>query len=265
MASFLYRLGHLSVRRRRWVVLIWVGLLVGVGAASTAAGGTTNDSISLPGTESQDAIDLLDERFPAQGGSSTQVVLAAPDDALLSDARLDAVIAEAIAEVAEIAGVALATPPAATGAISRDGTIGLAQVRYPVSALEVEETTPEAIVEALQPAHNAGITVAFGGEVVPGVEMEPPSSELLGLGVAVLVLLATLGSVLAMGLPLVTALLGLGVGISGIGLMSAFVDLSSSAPPLAVMIGLAVGIDYAPFRLPPPRQNPAPCPPREGT
>src|SRR3546814_4359896 len=85
--------------------------------------------------------------------------------------------------------------------------------------------------------------------------MEPPSSELLGLGVAVLVLLATFGSVLAMGLPIVTALLGLGVGISGIGLMSAFVDLSSSAPTLAVMIGLAVGIDYALFVVTRHRQN----------
>src|SRR3546814_9169363 len=164
-----------------------------------------------------------------------------------------------MAEVAEIDGVALATPPAATGAISRDGTIGLAQVRYPVSALEVEETTTEAIVEALQPAHNAGITVEFGGEVVPGVEMEPPSSELLGLGVAVLVLLATFGSVLAMGLPIVTALLGLGVGLSGIGLMSAFVDLSSSAPTPAVMIGLAVGIDYALFVVTRHRQHLAPA------
>src|SRR3546814_19249733 len=89
MASFLYRLGHLSVRRRRWVVLIWVGLLVGVGAASTAAGGTTNDSISLPGTESQDAIDLLDERLPAQGGSSTTVVLAATADPPLTAPRHD--------------------------------------------------------------------------------------------------------------------------------------------------------------------------------
>src|SRR3546814_7805832 len=123
MASFLYRLGHLSVRRRRWVVLIWVGLLVGVGAASTAAGGTTNDSISLPGTESQDAIDLLYERLPAQGGSSTQVVLAAPDDKILSDARLDAVIAEVMAEVAENDGCTLPTSPAATGAVSRDRTI----------------------------------------------------------------------------------------------------------------------------------------------
>src|SRR3546814_13308839 len=85
--------------------------------------------------------------------------------------------------------------------------------------------------------------------------MEPPSSELLGLGVAVLVLLATFGSVLAMGLPIVTALLGLGVGISGIGLMSAFVDLSSSAPTLAVLIGLAVGIDYALYVVTRPRQN----------
>src|SRR3546814_17408064 len=145
MASFLYRLGHLSVRRRRWVVLIWVGLLVGVGAASTAAGGTTNDSISLPGTESQDAIDLLDERFPAQGGSSTQVVLAAPDDALLSDARLDAVIAEVMAEVAEIDGVALATPPAATGALYRPGTIGLAQVRPPWPPPQATGTPPQAL------------------------------------------------------------------------------------------------------------------------
>lgn len=255
MASLLYRLGHFSVRHRRWVLLSWVVLLIASGAASTAAGGKTNDSFTLPGTESQVAIDLLDDRFPAFSGSSTQVVFAAEGDAALTDPEIDQVIGETMAAMAEIEGVQIAVPPAAVGAISPDGAVGLGQVRYPVSVLEVSEETLEHVAEAAETARDAGITVEFGGEVVPGVEMEPPSSELLGLGVAVLVLLVSFGSVLAMGLPIVTALLGLGIGISGIGLLSAFVDLSSTAPTLAVMIGLAVGIDYALFVVTRHRQN----------
>jgi RND superfamily putative drug exporter len=254
MANLLYRLGHFSVRRRRLVVLVWVALLIAMGAASQAAGGKTNDNLTLPGTESQQAFDMLDERFPAQGGSSTQIVFSVAAGSVTDPAAV-ATIEQTMTEIAGIDGVSAALSPTVTGAMSPDGTVALGSIRYPVSALEVEDPTIDAIAEISAAAAADGVIVEFGGEVVPGQELEPPSSELLGLGVAVLVLLVSFGSVLAMGIPILTALLGLGVGVSGIGLLSAFADLSSTAPTLAVMIGLAVGIDYALFVVTRHRQN----------
>jgi RND superfamily putative drug exporter len=255
LATFLYRLGHRAVRHRRWVLAVWVALLVLAAGASSIAGGTTTDDISLPGTESQEAFDLLEERFPEESGSMTQVVFAAGEGGSLADPAAAAAIDATVAAMGEVEGVSTALPPSVTGALSPDATVALGVVRYPVSAYEVEDETIDAVADAAGLATSAGVTVEFGGQVVPGVELEPPSSELLGLGVAVLVLLGSFGSVLAMGLPIATALLGLGIGMSGIGLASAFVDLSSTAPTLAVMIGLAVGIDYALFVVTRHRQN----------
>lgn len=255
MATFLYRLGHLCVRRRRWVLAFWIVLLVASGTASALAGGQTSDTFTMPGTESQRATDLLSDRFPDQSGSSTQVVFATGGEGRVTDARHRAAIDRTIDALGAIDGVDSARAPWDSEAVSADGTVALGTVHYPVSAMEVGEATQDHVLEAVAPARDAGLRVEFGGEVVPGLSMEPPSSEALGLGVAVLVLLVSFGSVLAMGLPIVTALLGLGIGMSGIGLLSAVVDLSSSAPTLAVMIGLAVGIDYALFVVTRHRQN----------
>ncbi|HEX5365540.1 MAG TPA: MMPL family transporter [Acidimicrobiales bacterium] len=255
MATFLYRLGHLSVRRRRYVLFAWIALLLLAAGASKAAGGETSDEISLPGTESQTAFDLLADRFPSAGGSFTQVVFAAEEGHAVDEPQAMAAIDRTMAAMGKVDGVSVALGPKLTGAISEDHTTALGMVRYPDSVLEVEDATTEAVAEAAGIARDAGIRVEFGGQVVPGVEMEPPSTEMLGLAVAIVVLLVSFGSVLAMGLPIVTALLGLGIGISGIGLLSAVVDLSSTAPTLAIMIGLAVGIDYALFVVTRHRQN----------
>ncbi len=256
MAALLYRLGHFSVRRRRWVLGAWVALFLLMGGLAGAAGGTTSEVLTLPGTESQQATDLLKTRFPSQSGSETLVVFAAPKGKTLRDAQATRVMDETMARIkADVPGVELAVSPTKTGGISRDGTVALGTVHYPVSAFEVTEETTHAVVEAVAPTRAQGYQVEFGGEVVPGVTHEAPSSELLGLGVAVVVLLFAFGSVLAMGLPILTALLGLGIGLSGVSILSAFVDLSSSAPTLAIMIGLAVGIDYALFVVTRHRQN----------
>ncbi len=245
MATFLYKLGHLSVRHRRVVLGLWLALLVGMGTLGSVAGGETSDELTLPGTESQQAFDLLDETFPAQGGSSTRVVLAAEDGASLADPAATEAIETVVADINSIEGVTGAASPAETGTMSPDGTVAFADVRYPVSGMEVEESTLEEIEAAVETARDAGITVEFGGEVIPGAETEPPSSEAIGLAVAVVVLLVSFGSVLAMGLPLITALIGLGIGLTSITALSAVVDLSSTAPVLATMMGLAVGIDYS--------------------
>lgn len=255
MALWLYRLGKLCIRRRRLVLAVWIMVLAGMATVSVALGGETTDEFTLPGTESQQAFDLLDERFPTQGGSLTRVVFAAgPGATVTSDAATGA-IEEAFDALGAVDGVSLAAAPVAGRDISDDATVAFGEVRYPVSFLEVEDSTLDAVETAVQPARDAGLTVEFGGDVVPGRVTEPPSSEAIGLLFAVVILLVTFGSVLAMGLPIVTALIGLGIGLTGIGVVSAFVDLSSVAPTLAVMIGLAVGIDYALFVVTRHRQN----------
>ena len=230
MAVFLYRLGHFSVRRRRWVLAFWILLFVAAGTASSLAGGKTSETFTLPGTESQQAADLLAKRFPTQGGSSTQVVFAASGASTITTAKASSTIEATMAAIGKVPGVGAVATPAASQLISKDGTVGLGSVHYPDSAFAVTEDTKDGVAAAVAGARAQGLQVEFGGEVVPGVSQEAPSSELLGLGVAVIVLLIAFGSVMAMGLPIITALLGLGIGISGVGIMSAFVDLSSLGP-----------------------------------
>jgi RND superfamily putative drug exporter len=255
MASFLYRLGHVAVRRRRVVLTFWLALLVVVSALAMSLGGETSDKLELPGTESQQAFDLLDQRFPEQGGSSTRVVVAAPEGTNLTDPAAAGAVDAMFAEMAAVEGVSSAAPPSESGAVSPNGSVAFGEVRYSEPAGDNEAATLDGVEAAAQDARDAGLTVEFGGDVIPGQAEHGSSSEVIGLIVAVVVLLVSFGSVLAMGLPLITALIGLGVGLMGITLMSAFVDLSSTAPTLATMIGLAVGIDYALFIVTRHRQN----------
>lgn len=236
------------------VLGLWVLAFVAIGAASSMAGGKTNDNLRLPGTESQQAIDLLNARgFSEQAGSSTQVVFQAPPGHPLSHSN--GAINATLAAMAKVPGVSATVPPIPGVSVSEDRTIGIGMVMYPTTAFDVDESTLQGVADAAEIGRAKGLDVEFGGEVIPGVSMEPPSSELIGLGVAVIVLLFAFGSVLAMGLPILTALIGLGIGLSGVGLLSAVVELSSSAPTLAIMIGLAVGIDYALFIVTRHRQN----------
>lgn len=246
MSTFFYKLGRFAVRHRKAMVAAWLGLFVAIAVGAQVADTETSDAFTIPGTESQEAFDLLDERFPAQSGTSGQIVFATEDGSPLADAA-DAVNAS-LAEAGELDGVILVTNPFETGTISADGSIGYADVRYGLETSEVGLEGKELLVETGAIAEAAGVQVEFGGEVITGnFEQHPPTSELIGMGVAVIVLLFAFGSVLAMGLPLLTAIVGLGIGLTTITLASAFIDLSSTAPTLATMIGLAVGIDYALF------------------
>ncbi|MDE0802598.1 MAG: MMPL family transporter [Acidimicrobiales bacterium] len=252
MATLLYRLGHFSVRNRKKVLGAWlIGLLL-LGVIAQAAGGETSTEFSIPGTESQEAIDLLQERFPTQSGDNARVVIASDDGSPLDLAQLTS-ISDELSELPEVLG---ASDPATIGSISPDGSIAFSTVQYEVDAISVEESSFEALVAAAESIEADGLQVELGGGVVTAhSQAEPESSELIGLAVAVVVLLFAFGSVIAMGLPLITALIGLGIGLMGITLMSAFVDLSETAPILATMIGLAVGIDYALFIVTRHRQN----------
>jgi RND superfamily putative drug exporter len=254
MSSFLYRIGHWSVSHRRRVLAGWLVLLAVFVVGAQTLGGSTSDIFSVPGAESQRALDQLEARFPEAAGSSARVVFASNDGIKLADGVNRAAIEETLVAMANAPGVVAVSDPFTSATVSPEGNIGFADVSYAVQAIDVPAEDVKALQAASEPAAAAGLEVVFGGEVRVQ-QSQSSTSELIGLVVAVLVLLFSFGSIVAMGLPILTALLGIGIGLMGITLAAGFTDLSSTAPTLAMMIGLAVGIDYALFIVTRHRQN----------
>ncbi|GAA3182153.1 MMPL family transporter [Streptomyces virens] len=248
MATFLYRLGRFAFRRRHFVALFWVALLAlaGVGAAGAPAAG--NSSFSIPGTEAQKAFDLLDERFPGSSadGATARVVFKAPAGEKMTDAENKKAVRNTVDALADGSEVAVVTDPYQGGGISRDGTIAYASVSYKVSGMELEDSSRDALEGAAEDARKSGLTVEIGGDALQTVP-HTGSAEIIGIGVAAVVLVITFGSLLAAGLPLVTAIVGVGIGVASITALASTLDLGSTTSILASMIGLAVGIDYALF------------------
>ncbi|SDM79173.1 putative drug exporter of the RND superfamily [Streptomyces sp. cf386] len=248
MATFLYKLGRLAFRRRHFVALIWVALLTlaGVGAASAPSAGSS--SFSIPGTEAQKAFDLLDQRFPggSADGGTARVVFKAPDGEKMTDAANKATVEKTVKELSDGSEVVSVADPYKAHAVSKDGTIAYASVRYEVPGMELKDASRDALEDAGQQARDAGLTVEIGGDALQTTP-EAASSEIIGLAVAAVVLVITFGSLIAAGLPLLTALIGVGIGVSVITALANALDLGSTTSTLAMMIGLAVGIDYALF------------------
>ncbi|MFI1025953.1 MMPL family transporter [Streptomyces olivaceus] len=248
MATFLYKLGRLAFRRRHFVALIWVALLTlaGVGAASAPPAG--NSSFSIPGTEAQKAFDLLEQRFPGQSadGATARVVFKAPSGEKMTDAGNRATVEKTVDDLADGSEVASVADPYQGDAVSKDGAIAYASVKYDVSGMELEESTKDALEDAAQQARDAGLTVEVGGDALQAVP-ETGATEIIGIAVAAVVLVITFGSLVAAGLPLLTALIGVGIGVSTITALASALELGSTTSILAMMIGLAVGIDYALF------------------
>ncbi|MEU1701836.1 MULTISPECIES: MMPL family transporter [Streptomyces] len=248
MATFLYRLGRFSFRKRHFVALFWVALLALAGAGAAGAPAAGNSSFSIPGTEAQKAFDLLDERFPGTSadGATARVVFKAPDGQKMTDPGNKAAVQDTVEELSGGSEVVQVSDPYQGGGVSRDGSIAYASVTYEVSGMELEESSREALKAAAEDARASGLTVEIGGDALQAVP-ETGSAEIIGIGVAAVVLVITLGSLLAAGLPLLTAIVGVGIGVASITALASTLDLGSTTSILASMIGLAVGIDYALF------------------
>lgn len=252
MSTSLYRLGRFAVRRR-WLVLIsWILALVVLAASGRLAGGELHDEFTIPGVESQQALDVLQETFPAQAGARAQVVVHTPDGKLSDPANAEAV-ADAFAAINELPHVVGAVDPVAaaeagtSGTMSADGTIGLGAVQFDKPAMELDAEVYEALQDATGPVSDAGMDVSFGGDLAQHNERSGTGSEALGLLAAAIILVIAFGSIIAMGLSIGTALFGLGTGVAVMMLVSSFVTIPTVAETIAVMIGLGVGIDYALF------------------
>ncbi|MFQ3557855.1 MMPL family transporter [Streptomyces gramineus] len=248
MATFLYKLGRLAFRRRHYVALLWVALLTlaGVGAASAPAAGNT--SFSIPGTEAQKAFDLLDQRFPgtSSDGATARVVFKAPAGEKMTDKLNKATVKKTVKELGEDSEVSSVADPYKGHAVSKNGEVAYASVGYKVSGMELEDSSRDALKAAAQDARDAGLTVEIGGDAL-SASPETGSSEVIGIAIAAVVLVITFGSLLAAGFPLLTAIIGVGIGVSTITALASALDLGSTTSTLATMIGLAVGIDYALF------------------
>ncbi|MFJ8888799.1 MMPL family transporter [Streptomyces sp. NPDC102402] len=249
MATFLYKLGRLAFRRRRYVALIWVALLALAGFGASSAATATSSSFSIPGTEAQKAFDLLEERFPGASadGATARIVFQAPDGEKVTAAAHKAEIQDIVGELKSGSGqVASVADPYKANAVSKNGSTAYISVSYKVSSMELTDATREALEDVGHDAQDSGMKVEIGGDALQ-VMPETGATEIIGVAIAAVVLVITFGSLIAAGLPLLTALIGVGIGVSTITALANVLDLGSTTSTLAMMIGLAVGIDYALF------------------
>ncbi|MEU5611288.1 MMPL family transporter [Streptomyces sparsogenes] len=249
MATFLYKLGRFAFRRRRFVALIWVALLAVAGVGAATASPPANDNFSIPGTEAQKAFDLLEQRSPGGNpqGATARVVFHAPDGEKMTDKANKAAVEKTVRELKSGSDeVAQVLDPYKTGAVSKNGDTAYILTSYKVSAMELHDKTRDALKEAGQEARDSGLTVEIGGDALEQMP-ETGATEVIGIAISAVVLLITFGSLVAAGLPLLTAIIGVGIGISSITALATTLGLSSTTSTLAMMIGLAVGIDYALF------------------
>jgi len=246
------RFAEWTTSHRKTVIFGWIVTLIAIGMIAGSVGSDFTEEFSLPSSDSKDALDLLENRFPAQAGDVVQIVYKAESgvEAPAVQRKMEAVFTnvEALPHVSEVSSP---YEEGGAGAVSKDGKIAYATAQLNVTTDKLNDGEVKMIMDAAQAAGGNGLQVETGGSPVEEVrgEEEEGFSEGVGLLAAIVVLLISFGSVVAMGLPILTALFALGVGLSVITLFTHVFNTADFAPQLAFMIGLGVGVDYALFIL----------------
>jgi RND superfamily putative drug exporter len=250
MAALLYRLGWGSARHRVVVIVAWLLALAAVAVGAATLSGKTVSTFRIPGQESTIALDLMTKRFgAASAGGSAQVVMAAPAGGKITDPATAAKVTQIVGELARLPGAAAATNPLDPKAptVSPDQTAAYSTVTYSVPASELTKPEHEALLGVVGQAQAIGLTAEVRGDATQSAADIGGVSEGIGLIVALVVLAVTYGSLVAAGMNLLTAAVGVAIGALGITTLTGFVQLQSTTSILAVMLGLAVGIDYTLF------------------
>ncbi len=246
------RVSRLAVRKPWWTVAAWVVLLVLIGVLSAAFKGNYNDTFSLPDTESTTATNLLAKEFPEANAPTAVIVFKAPDGDINSP-KTKAEVTALLAQASALPSVATVVPPyiptaVPQGLASKDGSVGRARVVFKgTDQAAVPKADVAALIDDVKAANAGGLEVGVGGQIIDYSNTEPPKTEAVGILVAIVIMLIMFGSLLAAGLPILTALIGLGAGLSLVAVAARFMDIATFGPTLAAMIGLGVGIDYALF------------------
>ncbi|WP_449407639.1 MMPL family transporter [Microbacterium maritypicum] len=254
MSTLLSSLGRWSYRHPWRVLVSWLLALGLAGAGALVLGAGTDNSFSIPGTESQAGLEQLNRSFPQVSGTSAQIIVVAADGDSIADEPYRQDIEKTVDELADLDDSVLsATSPYdenVSGMINDDETAGIIRLQFDGQSTDVSAETQDdlrAVVADLSDELPAGSQTALGGDLfatsIPGVTL----TEAVGLLIALLVLIVTFRSFVVAGLPLLTAVLGVGISMAGIFAATAFATVSSTTPLLALMLGLAVGIDYALF------------------
>ena len=242
----LVRLADLCFRRRRLVVLTWLALLVGGFVLAGMFGGELKQDYLQPGSESKAASTTLEERFPQKAGDTIQIVLHSEDGVTSPEmqSRAEAIFSD-VAESDHVVGVASPFADGGASQISNDGTTAYAEVALDQRDSDFTPDEAKALVEPILAAADDTLQIEVGGPVAALSQTAPFGTEGIGLIAAAIILLFVFGSAVAMGLPLITAVFGLGTAIALGEILRRVVDVPDWAPPTAAMVGLGVGIDYA--------------------
>ncbi|MDI5965410.1 MMPL family transporter [Streptantibioticus silvisoli] len=250
MASLLFRLGRGAFRHRRAVLAAWLAVLAGVAACLFAFGGSTDDQFTIPGSPSQRALDSMARTFPASSGTNAQIVFVAPPGHRVTERPYAGAIDATMAAAKSAPQVAGVVDPVAARVVSPDRRAAIGEVQYAVSRTSLKPASLDALTGTTAAARHAGLTVEVGGAAYGNqAQKGGHTNEVIGIAIALVVLTVTFGSLFAAGLPLLTAVAGVAVSLLALLALTSVVTISSTAPTLAAMLGLAVGIDYALFVL----------------
>ncbi len=244
MTKLIRRIGDASARRPLLTIGAWLLILVAVVVTAGTAGGALVDDFVAPGSQSAEALQLLEERFPEAAGGTAMAVFAAPAGGALDEHQL--AIGQALTRMRAVEHVAEVTDPFAAETVSADGRIGFATITFDVPALDLGAAPVVALTGALAPARTDDFSAELGGDAV-FINAETPTAgaEAIGVVAALVVLIVAFGTVVAALVPIVLALVAVATGLSAIALLANGMDVSTAAPTIAAMIGLGVGIDYA--------------------
>jgi uncharacterized membrane protein YdfJ with MMPL/SSD domain len=251
MTPVLYRLGHFCARHSVLVLAVWLVVAFSVVIGAKTVGSDTNDDLRLPGTDSQNATNLLKDKFPKQANGSVPIAFRAPEGHKLSDLKYKKPIQQVVKAYSKDPAITKATGPfSEQGAsqLNKKKTIGYISLNVEDSSSELTPEKAQRIIDVAQPLDKVGLKPAAGGYL--GQKVSKPSTQLsviVGLVAAVIILLYTFGTAIAMGIPIITAIIGLSIGLGIVTFLGHAVEVPTSAPTLAIMIGLGVGIDYALF------------------
>ncbi len=240
--------------RKPWIAVgAWVVILIAIFGGASKFAGTYNDSFNLPNTESTSAQEILKSKFGGTANSASASIVFSPKTGTIDQPAVKASMTQLAAQVQQIGSVAAVQSPYTTpgaaqrGLVSPNGEVGRIEVTFKGESNDVPQADIKQLVTDVQAANSPTLTVGVGGQVVDFASSEPPKSEGVGVLVAIVIMLIMFGSVVAAGLPILTALIGLSAGISLVTLAANLVDIATFGPTLAAMIGLGVGIDYALF------------------
>jgi RND superfamily putative drug exporter len=257
MSSYLYRLARFAYRRRRLVLGLWLAAAIAAIAIAQASGGKTNDTFSIPGTESQNAAAVLTAKLPAFSGGQTTIVFANPGGTgKVTGAADKAAIESAMAGLKAIPQVSAVTTPFQSKLISPSGTIALGTVQWSAPATSVTDANLNAVKAAMKPVQSAGLQVEYNGSVYPGWRVAiSETPELIGIVIAFIILMITFGAFAAAGMPILGALVGVITTLMGVTAVASVVTIASASTTVALMLGLSCGIDYGLFILSRHRTN----------